>query len=253
MPLRRCLALTLAALAACSEPSTTESDPHESYLVLRLHVADSAGNALPRMRMFLTIGIPAIDSGPSFPRQFLVADRAGLAVFPLGRYQTSPLDSLSVATIPTECVNLTIDSIRLPPLAFSGLRDTLDVPLILNRPVAPGRLAPGIYCAVSPLPGTPGDIYTAFAIDTVRSDSVFGRFDLVYTGPFGDRKGSFVAAHRSDSLIAFWPIAGCQGATLHAQLVAGDTLGPAVFTTPDCQLLPDTTLTFREDTLFIFP
>lgn len=252
MRLRGCLALALAALAACGE-SSTESDPTPTYLVLRLQVADSAGDAVPRMRMFLTIGRPAIDSGPAFPRVFLVADRAGRASFPLGRYQTSPLDSLSVATQPTECVNLTIDSISLPPQPFSGRTDTLDVPLILNRPAAPGRVAPGSYCAVSPLPGTPGDIYTGFAIDSVRSDSVFGRFDFTYTAPIGDRKGSFAAAHRTDSLVAFWPIAGCQGATLHAQLVSGDTLGPAVLTTPDCQDLPDTTLTFREDTLFIVP
>lgn len=252
MRLRCCLVFALAAIAACSE-SSTESSPRPSYLVLRLHLVDSAGDAVPRMRMFLTIGIPAIDSGPVHPRHLLVADRAALAVFPLGRYAASPLESLSVATLPTECVNLTIDSIRLQPLSFSGLTDTLDVPLILNRPAAPGRLAPGTYCAVAPLPGDPSDIYTSFAIDTVRSDSVFGRFDFMYTVSVGDRKGSFVAARRTDSLVAFWPLVGCQGVTLRAALVAGDTLGPAVLTTPDCQLLPDTTLTFREDSVIIVP
>jgi len=203
--------------------------------------------------MFLTIGVPPIDSGPGGPRIYLQADRAGTVVFPLGRYQASPLDSLAVATYPTLCINQTVDSFTLPPQTFSGRADTLDVTLVLNRPAAPGRMAAGRYCALAPLPNSVSEVYTSFAIDTVRVDSVFGRFDFMYTGPFGDRYGPFVAAHRADSLIAFWPLAGCQGVTLRAGITGGDTLGPAILTTPDCQGLPDTILTFREDSTVIVP
>jgi hypothetical protein len=96
-------------------------------------------------------------------------------------------------------------------------------------------------------------IYTYLSLDSVRVDSIFGQFDFTYTLSVGDQYGPFAAARRSDSLIAFWPIAGCRGFTFRAALLPNDVFGPASLTTPDCFGLPVGLLSFRVDSSFLAP